>query len=149
MKNHASRRAGNSLYLFYESRPTPHALSQSTIRTIVSDQEVFAMRILILLFALLLSASTAFAQGAIPPDGQLQAEQAERQFEKTVPPPIHQQPSVDLAKVRRDADELVMLSQSIHSGIDNVGKGMLPKDLIDKLKQMEKLSKRLRGELTP
>jgi hypothetical protein len=30
-----------------------------------------------------------------------------------------------------------------------VGKGMLPKDLIDKLKQMEKLSKRLRNELAP
>jgi hypothetical protein len=33
--------------------------------------------------------------------------------------------------------------------VDSVGKGMLPKDLIDKLKQMEKLSKRLRNELTP
>jgi len=43
----------------------------------------------------------------------------------------------------------VILSQSIHSGIDDVGKGMLPKDLIEKLKQMEKLSKRLRNELAP
>jgi hypothetical protein len=66
-----------------------------------------------------------------------------------VPPPIQQQPSVDFAKIKSDADELVILSQSIHSGVDNVGKGMLPKDLIDKLKQMEKLSKRLRSELTP
>ena len=107
------------------------------------------MRISILLFALLLSASAAFAQGPIPPDGQLQADRAERQFEKTVPPPIHQRPSIDFAKVKSDADELVILSQSIHSGVDNVGNGMLPKDLIDKLKQMEKLSKRLRSELTP
>jgi hypothetical protein len=30
-----------------------------------------------------------------------------------------------------------------------VGKGMIQKDLIDKLKQVEKLSKRLRGELAP
>jgi hypothetical protein len=37
------------------------------------------MRISILLFALLLSASAAFAQGPIPPDGQLQAAQAERE----------------------------------------------------------------------
>jgi hypothetical protein len=107
------------------------------------------MRISILLFALLLSASAAFAQGPYPPDGHLQADRADRQFEKSVPPPIQQRPSVDFAKVKSDADELVILSQSIHSGIDNVGKGMLPKDLIDKLKQMEKLSKRLRGELTP
>ena len=72
-----------------------------------------------------------------------------KSFEKTIPPPIHQQASVDFAKVKKDADELVILSQSIHSGIDDVGKGMLPKDLIDKLKQLEKLSKRLRSQLTP
>jgi hypothetical protein len=107
------------------------------------------MRISILLFALLLSASAAFAQGPIPPDGQLQAAQAERESEKSVPPPIQERRSVDFAKVKGDADELLILSQSIHSGIDNVGKGMLQKDLSDKLKQMEKLSKRLRGELTP
>jgi hypothetical protein len=59
------------------------------------------------------------------------------------------QPSLDFERVKSDADELLILSQSIHSGVDSVGKGMLPKDLIDKLKQMEKLSKRLRNELTP
>jgi hypothetical protein len=107
------------------------------------------MRISILLFGLLLSASAAFAQGPIPPDGQRQADKAERQFEKSVPPPIHQRPLVDFAKVKSDADELLILSQSIHSRIDDVGKGMLPKDLIEKLKQVEKLSKRLRNQLAP
>jgi hypothetical protein len=109
------------------------------------------MRTPILLFAVLLSASFAWSQGAARNGntGQRQADKAEDQFEKTVPPPIRQQPSVDFAKVKGDADELVILSQSIHSGIDDVGKGMLPKDLIDKLKQMEKLSKRLRNELAP
>jgi hypothetical protein len=109
----------------------------------------FAMRISILLCALLLSMSAVFAQGPVPPDGHLQADRAQREFEKNIPPPIHQQASVDFAQVKSEADELVILSQSIHSGIDSVGKGMLPKDLIDKLKRMEKLSKRLRGELTP
>jgi hypothetical protein len=109
------------------------------------------MRTPILLFAVLLSASLAWAQGAARNGntGQRQADKAEDQFEKTVPPPIRQQSSVDFAKVKSDADELVILSQSIHSGIDEVGKGMFPKDLIDKLKQMEKLSKRLRNELAP
>jgi len=107
------------------------------------------VRTSILLFVFLLSASAAFAQGVFPPNGQRQADQADQQFEKTVPPPIHQQPSVDFARIKSDADQLLILSQSVHSGIDSVGKGMLPKDLIDKLKQMEKLSKRLRGELTP
>jgi hypothetical protein len=111
----------------------------------------FVMRTPTLLFTLLLSASLAWAQGAARNGntGQRQADRAEDQFEKTVPPPTRQQSSMDFAKVKSDADELVILSQSIHSGVDNVGKGMLPKDLIDKLKQMEKLSKRLRNELAP
>jgi hypothetical protein len=106
------------------------------------------MRTPILLFTLLLSASLGWAQHNSL-TGQHQADKAEDQFEKTVPPPIHQQSSIDFAKLKSEADELVILSQSIHSGVDDVGKGLLPKDLIDKLKQMEKLSKRLRGELAP
>ena len=106
------------------------------------------MRTSTLLFAFLLSASIAFAQHN-GPSGQRQADKAEDQFEKSVPPPVHQQLSVDLAKLKSDADELVILSQSIHSGIGDVEKGMLPKDLTEKLKQVEKLSKRLRGELAP
>jgi hypothetical protein len=106
------------------------------------------MRTSILLFALLLPASLAWAQHN-GPTGQRQADKAEDQFEKTVPPPIRQQSSVDFPKLKNDADELLILSQSIHSEVDEVGKGMLPKDLIDKLKRMEKLSKRLRSELAP
>jgi uncharacterized protein YdeI (BOF family) len=106
------------------------------------------MRTSTLLFAFVLSASIAFAQRN-GPSGQRQADKAEDQFEKSVPPPVHQQSSVDLAKLKSDADELVILSQSIHSGIGDVEKGMLPKDLTEKLKQVEKLSKRLRGELAP
>jgi hypothetical protein len=106
------------------------------------------MRMSVLLFALLLSASAGWAQRN-GPTGQRQADQAEDQFQKTVPPPIHQNSSVDFVKLRNDGDELIVLSQSIHSGIHNVEQGMLPKDLIEKPKQVEKLSKRLRGELTP
>jgi hypothetical protein len=58
------------------------------------------MRISILLFALLLSASAAFAQGPLFPGGRLQADQAEREFEKSIPPPTHQRPSVILRKLR-------------------------------------------------
>jgi hypothetical protein len=105
------------------------------------------MRTSTVLFVLLLSAPVACAQHN-GPTGQRQADRAEDQFEKSVPPPIHQQTSVDLAKLKSDADELVVLSQSIHSGIGDVQKGMLPKDLMDQLKQVEKLSKRLRNELT-
>jgi hypothetical protein len=106
------------------------------------------MRTSTLLFVLLIFTSLTWAQrnGLT---GQHQADRAEDQFEKSVPPPAHQQSSVDFAKLKSDADQLIVLSQSIHSGVDDVQKGMLPKDLIEKLKQVEKLSKRLRSELTP
>jgi hypothetical protein len=57
------------------------------------------MRTPILLFALLLSASLAWAQGAARNgnSGQRQADRAEDQFEKTVPLPTRQQSSVDFA----------------------------------------------------
>jgi hypothetical protein len=41
------------------------------------------------------------------------------------------------------------LSQSVVYDIDSVGHGLLPKDLNDKLKRIEKLSKHLRSEVGP
>ena len=48
----------------------------------------------------------------------------------------------------REAQELAYLSASIHADVDRVNRGLLSKDLVDKLKRVEKLSKQLRGELT-
>jgi hypothetical protein len=56
---------------------------------------------------------------------------------------------VDLMQLQRDADDLARKAQSIPSDVASVRKGMLPKDIIEKLKQIEKLSKRLRMELNP
>lgn len=56
---------------------------------------------------------------------------------------------VDLAQLQREADDLARTAQTIPSDVANVRKGMLPKDVIEKLKQIEKLSKRLRNELNP
>lgn len=56
---------------------------------------------------------------------------------------------VDVAKLQKDADLLARTAQTIPSDIANVQKGVLPKDVIAKLKQIEKLSKRLRSELNP
>ena len=47
------------------------------------------------------------------------------------------------------ADELARIAQTIPADVASVKKGMLPKDVIEKLKQIERLSKRLRSELTP
>lgn len=56
---------------------------------------------------------------------------------------------LDLIQLQRDADDLARTAQTIPTDVASVRKGMLPKDVIDKLKQIEKLSKRLRMELNP
>ena len=105
---------------------------------------------LILLSGLLLSLSLALAQGSHPiPPGIRQADKAEEQFEKGVPPPRRQAASPDMAKLKSDAAELAALAKSIQPDVENATKGLLAKDVIDKLKRIEKLSKRLRSELVP
>lgn len=60
-----------------------------------------------------------------------------------------QKPSIDPVKLHAEATELATLAQSVPSDIDQVAQGKLPKDMADKLKRIEKLSKHLRGELLP
>jgi hypothetical protein len=56
---------------------------------------------------------------------------------------------VDLAQLQREAEDLAATAQTIPTDVASVRKGMMPKDVLQKLKQIEKLSKHLRGELTP
>ena len=55
----------------------------------------------------------------------------------------------DAIKLQRDADDLARTAQTIPSDVANIRRGTLPKDTIQKLKEIEKLSKRLRSELNP
>lgn len=59
--------------------------------------------------------------------------------------PLHT--GADALELQRQAKELLELSQSLQPDMESVSHGLLPKDTIDKLKRIEKLSKRLRGEL--
>jgi hypothetical protein len=90
----------------------------------------------------------AQAQTPIPP-GIRQADQTEVQTQKNIPPPITQPAHFDLAKLSQNADDLARLAQTIPLDVASIQKGLLPKDMIDKLKQIEKLSKQLRKQLTP
>jgi hypothetical protein len=56
-------------------------------------------------------------------------------------------PHLDPLQLQREARELSDLARSLPVDIDHVNQGLLPKDIIEKLKRIEKLSKRLRGEL--
>ena len=67
-------------------------------------------------------------------------------LEKTPSTPTRR---IDLAQLQQEADDLARTAQTIPSDVANVRKGILPKDVIAKLKQIEKLSKRLRTELNP
>ena len=51
-------------------------------------------------------------------------------------------------QLQKDAKELADLCSSITPDLDALHQGMLPKDLLDKLTRAEKLSKKLRQELT-
>jgi hypothetical protein len=65
------------------------------------------------------------------------------------PPVGPQARKLDAVKIHAEAEELAKLAATVPNDIDQVAQGKLPKDLGDKLKRIEKLSKNLRGELTP
>ncbi|MGA7380495.1 MAG: hypothetical protein WBX03_06560 [Terriglobales bacterium] len=58
-------------------------------------------------------------------------------------------PPVDPAALQREARELLDLSQSVQPDIESLRRGLFSKNLVDKLKRIEKLSKRLRAEIAP
>jgi len=78
--------------------------------------------------------------------------QAARTYESThpleAPQPLPAR-KIDLAELQREADELSALAQSIPSDIKSTKEGLLPKDLLEKLKRVERLSKHLRIQLSP
>jgi hypothetical protein len=56
--------------------------------------------------------------------------------------------SFDPAQARRDAQELLALAQQIPPGVEQLSQNVLPKDLVQKLKRIEKLAKDLRREIS-
>lgn len=103
---------------------------------------------LLLVFLLLLFLPAALAQDGRAP-GLSRAQQADIQAEKDIPPPVMQRPHKDYAKLGHEAEELSKIAQTIPWDVDRAAKGVFPKDMIEKLKQIEKLSKHLRSELNP
>jgi hypothetical protein len=96
----------------------------------------------------LLAASLLLAQTRIPP-GVRQADQVEAQTQKNIPPPTTQRAHLDVAKLVQEAGELARIAQTIPPDVASIQKGKLPKDVIEKLKQIEKISKRLRSQINP
>jgi hypothetical protein len=97
---------------------------------------------LLLLFFLSLPVSTQ----SRPPGFPKPPEPAERNSTDEAPKP--RRAHTDAIDLQREAKELLELSQSLQLDIVQVNHGLLPKDTLEKLKRIEKLSKHLRGELT-
>lgn len=106
--------------------------------------KLLAYALLVVLFV----ASSARAQRPRPP-GLQQADQAEQQADKNIPPPTSKQARIDVAKLRQEADELARLAQTIPADVSSIQQGLLPRDTSEKLKQIEKLSKHLRSQIRP
>lgn len=105
--------------------------------------KLLACSLLFFLFA----ASPASTQTDPRVPGVRQGEQAAAQAEKDIPPPVQPHAQLDLAKLRQDADELARIAQTIPPDVTSIQRGMLPKDMSEKLKRIEKLSKRLRTQI--
>ncbi len=102
---------------------------------------------LLLVVAVQSPSTEALWQAGQPiPPGHTAANDATRQSEKVEPPaPVRQ--TVSAAEVQQQVDELLSLAQQVHSDTQRVAQGLVAKDLKDKLKRIEKLSKKLRDEL--
>jgi hypothetical protein len=68
---------------------------------------------------------------------------------KTTPETPKLPQHIDLVKLQQEADDLARTAQTIPADMVSVRGGILPKDIMEKLKRIEKLSKRLRSELNP
>jgi hypothetical protein len=73
-----------------------------------------------------------------------------QKYESTHPDePAQRVPArIDPAQLQHEAEELVNLANSIPPDMARISQGMLPKDVLGKLARIEKISKRLRGELS-
>jgi hypothetical protein len=58
-------------------------------------------------------------------------------------------PHTDPLELQREARQVLELSQSIQSDFESINRGLLPKDTIEKLKRIEKLSRHLRSQIAP
>jgi hypothetical protein len=105
------------------------------------------LSIILLFCALRASAQIkdAYIPGVPPPPPSM-----DRDNGKTAPDePKAPRRQIDLVKLQQEADDLARTAQTIPIDVAGVRQGTLPKDFIEKLRRIEKLSKQLRSELNP
>jgi len=109
----------------------------------------FAVKKAVAIFSLFsLTALSVSQEPRRVPQGIREADKAAIASERNIPPPQVTAPR-NHQHLEQDADELARLAGSIPADIEKVHRGLLPADLQEKLKQIEKLSKRLRNGVAP
>jgi hypothetical protein len=76
-------------------------------------------------------------------------EPADRTFNRQKAQDSAPRPRIDFVEMQRESRELSDLAHTVPTDMENVTRGLMPKDLIEKLKRIEKLSKHLRSEVSP
>ncbi len=95
---------------------------------------------IVLLLAILMSLPAVCQQGMPMPMGR------PIQWQHPLP---EVPPGARAQAVQKEAHELSALTSSVQADLQQLQKGLLSKDLHDKLKKMEKLAKRLRQDVEP
>ena len=104
------------------------------------------MKIIRITLSILLLGMFCTAQTSRPvPAGIRHAQELQMQNESVAPSASAAR--ITPAVMQDEAQQLAELAASVPPGIQHANKGLLEKDLIQRLKQIEKLSKRLRSQL--
>jgi hypothetical protein len=116
---------------------------QSLIFCTVGDAVKFtSLRVVVVLLLL----GICIGQSSRPvPAGMRHAQELEEQNESDAPSPVHR--SVNRVELQNQANQLADLAASMPQAVQNANKGLLDKDLVQRLKQIEKLAKQLRTQL--
>jgi len=101
-----------------------------------------ALSIAFLLWVLSSAAQPQKSHMPTPPDSM----NPENETTASVPMTSMQR-RVDLLGLQKEAEDLARTAQTIPADMASVRKGTLPKDIIQKLRQIEKLSKHLRMQI--
>lgn len=95
------------------------------------------------LLAILSMTLLCVAQYQAVPPSMRHAQELQAQNETVTNP----RAPVDLASLRHEAEQLASLAAGVQTDVQKLNQGKLSKDLVPRLKEIEKLSKRLRNEL--
>jgi len=103
---------------------------------------------IIILSCLASAQGTALPPGRAIPPGYAEADRQARELEKGDSPQVNPVQRPNFLQMQRNAKELADLARSVPPDIDVIAKGLLPKDLVNRLKKIEKLAKELRSQVS-